>query len=538
MPVTTYYYRFSSIATLGGGDLRLSELYTNATDTVAVTSSIAPTTGAPADLDDNNLTTEVIWPVAGGIPTITLQTAGNATEAGQGSGGTVNGQIASCVIEQSTDNATWTLVHSQSLATAATTNTFAANTPFTIEIGESPVDTVSTTEVWEDNILEVTDSASGSDAPVATQNLSLAAVDAAIGAESLVLAYGLQAVDAVDCADTLAHDIFTFYLESIGLSDNLAADANTTGDLTDNAAMLDVIQQAINQIVADSASGTEALSLGAALALVDVAEAVATQTSTYDSVMLVAELIASIDAFNAADGADIVESAALAEAYAARVTALVALLESAQVIDTNTALVHVMQAVSDSADGTADITSSGSLLNALLADAVLATVRLNIGGELFTGWVLNADTLAPSEYQFADLNFNSACKHGDRYLMAADDGIYQFTDEVGVETVMTYIKTGKMDFGSDKHKRVINSYMVYSATGQMQLKVTTSENGQIRTHTYQMAPFASNETTDTRRFDIGKGLKSRYWQFEIVGEDVDCKFDEIGMLPVVLSRRI
>ena len=316
-----------------------------------------------------------------------------------------------------------------------------------------------------------------------------------------------------------------------------SATSNTTASLADTAATLDVIQQAINQIVADSANGTDGLNLGAALALVDIANATQTQASTYNSVMLVAELIATLESFNSVASQDITEAGVLTDSYVRRVEALVAMIEAAQVVDTNTALVHVMQLSADSVDSATNISSAGSLLNALLNDAALATIRLNIGGEMFTGWVLNADTLAPSEYQFADLQFNSACKHGTRYLMAADDGIYEFTTDTGVESVMTYIKTGKTDFGSDLKKRIVNSYMVYSASGQMVLKVTTSEFGNLVTRNYRMPPQAA-DTTDARRIDIGKGIKSRYWQFEVVGDGVDCDIDEIGMLPVVLSRRI
>ncbi|MFZ2981882.1 MAG: hypothetical protein WA085_12685 [Sphingobium sp.] len=368
----------------------------------------------------------------------------------------------------------------------------------------------------------------------------------------------LEVTDAADIASAIHGNLL--------LSDALAESANTTEALTmlfasmiretsavssahaigsitstavvDAAAVLDVIQQSINQIIADSADGTDTFSIGAALALVDIADAAATQTSTYNSVMMVAELVAAIEAYNGADAYDITESSALSDTYVARVSALVAMLEAAQAVDTNTALVHVMQYSADSADGATTITSAGSLINALLADSMLATIRLNVGGELFTGWVLNADTLAPSEYQFADLQFNSACRHGDTYLLAADDGIYQFTEETNVETVMTYIKTGKTDFGSDMRKGITNAYMVYSAAGQMTLKVTTSANGVLQTNDYAMVPFSSTETPDPQRVTVGKGLKSRYWQFELTGANAGCTFDEIGMLPVVLSRRI
>lgn len=544
MATPTYYYRISSITVVGGvaTDLNLGDIITDAFyGTTTITSDIAPTAGVPADLDDASAFTEVTWSAAGGRPVLVLQTGGSATSITQTSGTVVSGQIASALVEQSTDQISWTLVSNQPWATAATPNTQAAATLFALDIGETINENIGAAEVLEDNLFFLDDIAAAVAESIDPQTAAVIAHSDTVGtAETVAFQYGYlnTSSDSVAAADTFVNITLTMYLEVIGLSDSFTAGANTTSALTDQANLTDIIQQAINQIVADTAAGADTLNLSAALTLVDIANAVATQTSTYNSVMLVAELVATLEAFNGADSADIMETGVLSDAYAARVAALVALLESAQAIDTNTTLVHVMQSATDSAEGATAITSTGSLITALLADSALTTIRLNIGGELFTGWVLNTDTMAPSEYQFADRQFNSACKHGDTYLMAAEDGIYEFTEDTGVESVMTYIKTGKSDFGSDLKKRIVNSYIVYSATGNMVLKVTTSEYGQLQTRNYKMVPPSNSETTDVRRFDLGRGIKSRYWQFELVGDGVDCDIDEIGMLPIVLSRRI
>ena len=356
--------------------------------------------------------------------------------------------------------------------------------------------------------------------------------------DALRAGFVLLASDTASITSALESATATMYMEAIGLSDVLAAMAITGAELSDSAAIIGIIQQAINQIVTDTAAGADTLNLGAALTLVDIANAVDIQAPTYNSVMLVAELIATLESFNSVASQDITDTIAAADAYMRRVEALVELIEEHFIDDVETVVVHVMQVATDTANSVSTATFNGSLLTALLSDLTVATVRLVIGGELFTGWVLNTDTLAPSEYQFADRQFNSACKHGDKYLMAAEDGIYEFTETTGVETVMTYIKTGKTDFGSDLKKRMVNSYMVYSASGEMVLKVTTSEYGQLQTRNYRMVPPATSETTDVRRFDLGRGIKSRYWQFELVGDGVDCDIDEIGMLPVLLSRRL
>jgi hypothetical protein len=345
-------------------------------------------------------------------------------------------------------------------------------------------------------------------------------------------------LDASDCVDVLAPDVITLYVELAGLGDVLASSSNTTSSLTDSANLRDIIQAAVQNLIAETANGADVFAVESAAVLADIADALGTFSGSYTGVMLVAEMVAALEMYNGADGYDVTESGNAADVYAARVAAIAEIIEERYIDDVPDVLVHVMQVVTDTADGATDITSTGSLLNALLADTAVATIRLNIGGELFTGWVLNTDTLAPSEYQFADRQFNSACKHGSKYLMAAEDGIYEFTESTGVESVMTYIKTGKTDFGSDLKKRIVNSYIVYSASGNMVLKVTTSEYGQLQTRNYRMVPPGNSETTDVRRFDLGRGIKSRYWQFELVGDGVDCDIDEIGMLPIVLSRRI
>lgn len=531
MPVSTYI-RFRNLIPVDIGHLHLSELGMSsdngATQSAiySITSTIAPTTGSLANLYDGNPTTEAYWEYGGGMPELIIEFQNTSsgieqfTHIRQASGSVVNDQIASVTIENYSILDGWIPIHSGNINTASSVNTYAEWTKlFSLLI----TDTVYTTEAvsgWPYISYAVTDTAT------------------IIEAITRYYRYLNTQSDSSNMSDTLEYTIFTLYLEAVGLSDSIKSTSHTTSSIADKASILDIVSQAINQIVHDNITGHSNLNLGAALSLVEIADAFSSQDITCSNVILVAELIATIESLNNASSYDITDSGVLSDAYVERVRALAAIIETAQAVSTNTALVRIIQPASDSANLTTEITSAGSLLKALLNDAALATIRLNIGGDLFTGWVLNTETMAPSEYQFADLQFNSACKHGDTYLLAADDGIYQFTEETNVETVMTYIKTGKTDFGSDMRKGVTNAYMVYSAIGQMTLKVTTSANGVLQTNDYAMVPFAATETPDPQRVTIGKGIKSRYWQFELTGANAGCKFDEIGMLPVVLSRRI
>jgi hypothetical protein len=437
----------------------------------------------------------------------------------------LGGPLEYGAFQQSSNGVDWTYIDPTEAADiAVVANDYGAWSPFT-PAAVNP----------EEDLYDEVQSSESSSSGVSTSQAASSSASATVG---LVAGISPALVVTADVADVPEEVIASFINELIRHTDRLASKSNTTDSLVDTAAIISIAQQAIDQVVAETANGAELVNFGAVLTLVDLAGIAEAQSPSYNSVMAVAELVAAIEAYNGADGYDVTETSDLADVYARRVEALVELIDQYYIVDTNTVVIHVMQSVADTADLDIDLTFAGSVLNALLSDVVLATIRLNIGGELFTGWVLNTDTLAPSEYQFADRQFNSACKHGTRYLMAAEDGIYEFTEETGVESVMTYIKTGKTDFGSDLKKRIVNSYIVYSASGNMVLKVTTSEYGQLQTRNYRMVPPSNSATTDVRRFDLGRGIKSRYWQFELVGDGVDCDIDEIGMLPIVLSRRI
>lgn len=543
MPVVTHYVRISNIVVSGGSGtaLNLGDIATNAsTAASAISATIAPSAGAAANLIDNNPATEATWAAAGGRPVLTLTLGGLISTITQTSGTTVAGQIISATVEDSTDNATWTTIGTGPWNTAATANTAAAATVLTVQKVENPVDSAAFAEVYTDNLQYSTDMISTLPEVLGSQTVAnyppIAETPAATDAP--LIGVGVADSEAASFTDAITSLAYTFYADTIGLADAVSVMASTTGGLSDSAALTDVIQQAIIQLISDAASGSETLSLSAALTMVDIANAIATPTSTYNSVMLVAEIIAAVEFYNSAPSYDIVDAGVLTDAYAALSKTLAALLDSAQAIDTDTAVIRVLQTSGDTITGTASFVPAGSVLSALLGDGVLATIRLNIGGEVFTGWVLNTDTLAPSEYQFANLSFNSACKWQGIYLLAADDGIYQFTEDVGVESMVTYVKTGKTDFGSDQQKRITDAYISYSASGAMTLKITSTEHGQIVIRNYTMTPPSPDQGTDNVRFDVGKGARSRYWQFELLGSGVDCDIDEIGMLPVILSRRI
>jgi RNA polymerase primary sigma factor len=84
-----------------------------------------------------------------------------------------------------------------------------------------------------------------------------------------------------------------------------------------------------------------------------------------------------------------------------------------------------------------------------------------------------------------------------RWVTREADGGHPYSEVLLRNLPAVHELQGKL---SDLQKRIVNSYIVYSASGDMVLKVTTSEFGQLVTRNYRMVPPGSSETTVRMRW--------------------------------------
>ncbi len=176
-------------------------------------------------------------------------------------------------------------------------------------------------------------------------------------------------------------------------------------------------------------------------------------------------------------------------------------------------------------------------LNALITENLAFSAVLKIGGEEYYAWALNTQNLAPSQY--TNYSFNSMAKFGTTYLGAKDDGIYELVgaDDAGSD-IDAVIKTGLLDFGSAKLKTVPECYLGYTATGRLVVKTITTTGGQKQQNWYELAATTADAAREGR-IKIGRGLRARYWQFELVNMDgADFELDQLQMRPMILTRRV
>jgi hypothetical protein len=149
-----------------------------------------------------------------------------------------------------------------------------------------------------------------------------------------------------------------------------------------------------------------------------------------------------------------------------------------------------------------------------------------------TTWTVNTRTGAVTEYE--NFDFNSFAQSGVHYLAASSNGLYILDgdDDAGT-SIVSRLKSGYLQFGGALYAGIKAAYLgVRAEAGStIYLKIETATEG-----TYVYKGVVQNEQTTKVR--LGKGLRARYysWELETVGQDFD--LDTVEFIPLVAQRRV
>lgn len=162
-----------------------------------------------------------------------------------------------------------------------------------------------------------------------------------------------------------------------------------------------------------------------------------------------------------------------------------------------------------------------------------STHFLDVTDYVYT-WIVNQNTGAP--YRYENHDFHSFGKIGSDYLGAKADGIYLLDgDDDGGTPIDAIASTGRLDFSSNRAKRVLAAYLGVDSAGQINLTLRTDANKSIGPYQFRVTPTGQQ----VERVKFAKGLKSRYWEFDI--ENVlgsEMSIDEIQFDIVELMQRL
>lgn len=173
----------------------------------------------------------------------------------------------------------------------------------------------------------------------------------------------------------------------------------------------------------------------------------------------------------------------------------------------------------------------------LLSESLFVSDTLGTNDALIA-YAVNANTGALTTYN--NFNINSFAQLNGKFYGMTDAGLVELTGDTdnGI-AIDASIKLGTTELGTDTVatellKRLPAVYLGVNTAGDMLLNVTA--NG--ATNTYQLTA-ATSTSLHTGRLLLGKGVASRYWDFELTNVDgADFTLDSITFYPVALGRRV
>lgn len=173
-----------------------------------------------------------------------------------------------------------------------------------------------------------------------------------------------------------------------------------------------------------------------------------------------------------------------------------------------------------------------AIFKATLTQAIeIGVAYLSPNGN-FSTWVMNTRTGAVTTYD--EWAFNSFAQIGHKYIAADASGLYELggdTDD-GAPIAAT-LRSGLTQFGGSKFTSFAAAYLGLrtSSESQFYLKLVTGDG---REYIYAARP----QQMRTTKVHLGKGLRARYFAFELQSTGADFDLDSVEFIPIIAKRRV
>jgi hypothetical protein len=186
------------------------------------------------------------------------------------------------------------------------------------------------------------------------------------------------------------------------------------------------------------------------------------------------------------------------------------------------------------AAGTAGQVATGSSTAVTVPPIRAIGTAISGTGATFSAVVMHTERQALSQYQ--NYPFNSFARLNGVFLGAADAGLFTLAgstdDGVNIDTVT---RLGISDYGTSHLKRMERLYIGYKTDGNLVFRVYTDGSHQ---RDYLLTS-TGRSGVHGNHVRIGRGVSSRYWQFEMRNQNgADFQLDIIEAKPTKLKRRV
>lgn len=170
------------------------------------------------------------------------------------------------------------------------------------------------------------------------------------------------------------------------------------------------------------------------------------------------------------------------------------------------------------------------IFNGWLGDGVDVTAVFLLPGTAFTTWAMNTRTAAVTEYR--NYAFNSFARIGNKYLGASDSGLYELLgDDDDGEDIVATIRSGFAQWAGAHLHSFKAAYLAVRGTGNFVMRLITAD-GLVYNYT------VTAESMKTTKVNMGKGLRARYFAFELISTGQDFDLESLEFIPLVAQRRV
>lgn len=177
-----------------------------------------------------------------------------------------------------------------------------------------------------------------------------------------------------------------------------------------------------------------------------------------------------------------------------------------------------------------DINILKMLFRPTLLDGVdISAAYISPNGSMTT-WAVNTETGAVTEY--SNYTFNSFAQMGYKYLGATSTGLYELNgdDDAGTD-IVSVIKSGLAQFGGSRFSMFKAAYLGVRGGGDYVFRL---ETGDGKFYDYDVIA----QDMQTTKIRLGKGLRARYFSFQLTSTGQDFDLDSIEFVPLVAQRRV
>lgn len=317
------------------------------------------------------------------------------------------------------------------------------------------------------------------------------------------------------------------------------AQAKLIGNLPDGAAFQDAVGAAWSLLAASAGSSEDSseATVRRMAQLADVLNALGGVNGKLTALAAVAVAATLIPRFSSGWNASAFDQAEVMAEAESKIRAVLALADAAQADDDAAGNLQFLAIASDSAGVVADPAAALSAV-ADLEDGAAVYVTLRTGNLDFSGWVLNCDLQAITEYRNAQ--FESIVMFKGKTYAAGDGGIFLLEgdtdDGAKIDAWFTPFLT---DFGSSRFKKMPDAWIGADGAGNLFVKVLTRDPATgLPLEDWYKVLAKQGAGVEPGRVEIGRGLKSTFWGLTVANVNgADFKVDEIELRPLILDRR-